>query len=504
MSSDPKANTDQHYKALVMRFKLLHNGQDILSKLGHLTMVGTNTIETKIFGGLKSVKPLLTGNDPLTLNARLTAIEGYLVEYDTWLQQANVSLTPYGLRQYIREGILKRDDLMALARFLITRQPDSIDDRGKLELTLSELCKNLEEEDKIKILTDLFPDFDQLTYAATEAIKQLEALIDEIESVRDFTQFVMAEYLSRVRRIKNHFSTTAWNPKLLLVISDLNRSLDNCFSSLFRSERKYIIDTSKKLLSLGVNSIGKLGESGVLNVEAAARLAEKSEDILIENYQTNVQRIQQLAQVGQWLRHAIEVVDTSNAPKEEAPKPAPRPIPERDSKLTPISTVLDYANVSALEQQVSDRMEDLAQILSQRARRSSAEVVQLKRTTILLGGWEVAAIISLGNLVAAGLKQQYDLIRRAIAIITELQESVVVFSEGMSQKKSSYQYSVPSTIYFLEQAQRCQGELETLSQQARQKGDTETALNLLVTRGKLYEACQKMVTQFKAFGLDVQ
>ncbi len=511
MSSDSKAATDQHYKALVMRFKQLHNGQDVLSKLGHLVMVGTNTIETKIFGGLKSVKSLLSGSDPLTLNAKLTAIEGYLVEYDKWLQQANSSLTPYGLRQYIREGTLKRDDLMALARFLITRSPDSIDDRGKLELTLSELCKNLDEEDKVKVLTELFPDFDQLTYAATEAIKQLEVLIQEIESVKDFTQFVSSEYLSRVRRIKNHFSNTAWNPKLLLVINELNHCLDVSFTHLFKMERKYIIDTSKKLLSLGINSIGKLGESGVLNVEAAARLAEKSEDILTDNYQTNVQRIQQIAQVGQWLRNAMEVVDTRENTLQEPAKEQkdtksqmPRPVPERDSKLTPISTVLDYANIPALEQQILDRMEDLAQILRQRSRRTSAEFIQLKRTTLLLGSWEVSAIISLGNLVAASFKQQYDLIRRAIAIVAELQESVVVFSEGMNQKKSSYQYSVPATIYILEQAERCQGELETLSQKARQKGDTETALNLLVTRGKVHEACQKMVTQFKTFGLDVQ
>ncbi|KAF0247934.1 MAG: hypothetical protein FD167_2670, partial [bacterium] len=111
---------------------------------------------------------------------------------------------------------------------------------------------------------------------------------------------------------------------------------------------------------------------------------------------------------------------------------------------------------------------------------------------------------SLGNLVASTHKHQYDLVRRAIALVSELQESAVVFTEGMSQKKSNYQYSVPATVYFLEQAQRCQGELETFSQVARQKGDTDSALNLLVTRTKLQESCQKMIGQFKAFGMDIQ
>lgn len=510
MTSDPRATLEQQYKALVTRFKQLHNGQDILTKLGHIATIGTNTTESKIFAALKALKPLLSGNDALTLNAKLTSVEGYLRDYDIWLQQANTSLTPYGLRQYIRQGNLKREDLIALARFLITRKPESIDDRGKLELTLSELCKDLEEDEQIKLLTDLFPDFDELTYAATEAINQLRSLINEIENLKDFPQLIMGEYLARVRRIKNHFSSTAWNPQLLLVINELNQVLETTFQKLFKAEQKFIINTSQKLISSGVNSIGKLGESGVLNVEAAARMAEKCDGILTENYQTNMQSLQQLSQVGQWLRHAMEVLESREVveqPIEPEPTPTgsrPRPPLERDSKLAPISTVLDYANITALEQQLSDRMEDLSQILIQRPRRTSAEVVQLKRTTILLGGWEVIALSSLGNLVSASHKHQYDLIRRAIALIAELQESAVVFTEGMSQKKSSYQYSVPSTVYFLEQGQRCQGELETFSQVAREKGDTDSALNLLVTRSKLQDACQKMIGQFKAFGMDIQ
>ncbi|KAF0215076.1 MAG: hypothetical protein FD167_5226, partial [bacterium] len=399
MTNDPKATLEQQYKTLVTRFKQLHNGQDVLTKLGHIATIGTSTTESKIFSALKTLKPLLSGSDALTLNAKLTSVEGYLRDYDEWLGQANVSLTPYGLRQYIRQGNLKREDLIALARFLITRKPDSIDDRGKLELTLSELCKDLEDYEQIKLLRDLFPDFDELTYAATEAINQLRSLISEIEGLKDFPQLITGEYLIRIRRIKNHFSATAWNPQLLLVINELNHTLDNTFHSLFKVEKKFIINTSQKLIDSGINSIGKLGESGVLNVGAAARMAEKADDILTENYQTNLQQLQQLAQVGQWLRHAIELVESRIAKEQDQreqnssnpnPNPTPNPTPtgsrprpplERDSKLAPISTVLDYANMSALEQQISDRMEDLSQILLQRPRRTSAEVVQLKRTT---------------------------------------------------------------------------------------------------------------------------
>src|SRR5207237_2857432 len=140
----------------------------------------------------------------------------------------------------------------------------------------------------------------------------------------------------------------------------------------------------------------------------------------------------------------------------------------------------------------TNRIEEISQILSTRPRRSGVEVIQLKRTILLLGEWEIFAMLSLGNIVEASRRQQYDLIRRAISLVAELQESAVFFAEGnkrdktarySNQKKSSNHYSVPATVYFLEQSRRAEGELETMSQVARQNGDIEMALNLLATRG---------------------
>jgi hypothetical protein len=293
-------------------------------------------------------------------------------------------------------------------------------------------------------------------------------------------------------------------------VGALNHALESCFHQLFKAERNFIMEAGRRLIASGINSIGKMGESGVLNVEAAARMAERSGDLLEQNYQTNLQRLQQLAQIGQWLRHALEMVDGRAV--EEAPPapPAPsapivRPPSERDSQLMPISTVLDYADMGAMEQQIQARIEEISQILAARARRSSVEVVQLKRTVMLLSQWEAQAMLSFGNLVDAMRRQHYDTLRRSLALIAELQESAVVFAEGLNNKnRSNYQYSVPATVYFLEQGRRSQGELETASQSARARGDIEMALNLLATRSKLQDAYQKILAHFKEAGLDVQ
>src|SRR5439155_19341269 len=117
-----------------------------------------------------------------------------------------------------------------------------------------------------------------------------------------------------------------------------------------------------------------------------------------------------------------------------------------------------------------------------------------------------------GNMVEPSRRQQYDLIRRSISLVAELQESAIVFAEGANEqkagrsgkKKTIHQYSVPATVYFLEQSRRAEGELETTSQLARQSGDIEMALNLLATRSKLRPAYEKIVIQFKQAGLDLQ
>ncbi|MEW6734882.1 MAG: hypothetical protein AB1489_26565 [Acidobacteriota bacterium] len=506
MASDQKGTLDQQYKKLVLRFKQLHAAQDTLAKIGHLP-IGSTQLQSKIFAALKQLKPLISGGDPLLMNAKLSAIEAQLREYEEWIQQCNNTLTPYGLRQYINQGDLKQSDMLGFARYLSAKQSNLIDDRGKLELLLSELCQDLNNQEQHSLLAELFPEPPQLTYAVQELLEQLRTLTAQIQALSDFPQLIMGEYMARARRLKLDLGSALWHPEALSVVGALNLTLENSFRNLFSSERQFVMESCRKLLSAGINSVGKLGESGVLNVEAAARLAERADGLLEQNYQTNMQRLQQLAQIGQWLRNAVETLDRHCQDEIELPNQMvtqPRPTVERDSNLAPISTVLDYANVGAMEQQLVDRIEELAQILIARPRRSSVEVIQLKRTVLLLGEWEVASMLSLGNLVEAWHRQFYDLIRRCIALIAELQESAIVYTEGMNKKKSSYQYSVPATIYFMEQSRRAEGELETMSQLARQRSDIEMSLNLLATRSKLQDAYQKILTQFKQAGLDLQ
>src|SRR5438093_3149130 len=251
MASDPKGSIDQQYKSLVQRFKNLHGAQDVLAKICHLP-AGSTQFETKIFSALKELKPLIARTEPLMVNAKLSAIEGQLREYDEWVEQSNNTLTPYGLRQYIKQGDLKQKDLLGLARYLSSKQSTQLDDRGKLELILSELCKDLNEQEEEKLLTELFPEPPQLTYAIQDALDQLRSLTAQIESLRDFPQLIEGEFMTRARRLKLDLGPAVWHPQVLSVLSSLNLALEVSFHKLFNQERRFVMEACQKLRNSGI------------------------------------------------------------------------------------------------------------------------------------------------------------------------------------------------------------------------------------------------------------
>ncbi|MBL8149375.1 MAG: hypothetical protein JNN15_05560 [Blastocatellia bacterium] len=503
-------NLDEKFRSLAVQFKQLHHAQEVLSKLGHMP-TGLSPIETKIFSALKTLKPMIAEANPLALTAKITAIETQLKEYSDWIDQSNATLTPYDIRQYIKQQILEQTDFKHLAKYLVTKKSSSSDERGKIELVISELFRHSNSEEREELLAELFPEPPNLTAIAEKSITEISKLTSHIESIQEFPELIDGDFVTASRRLKLTLADAIWHPKALSYVVNLNFVLETAFSKLFAKERQFIAEACHTLKINGINYIGKLGESGVLKVEAAARLSERADGLLDQNYQTNVQHLQQLAKISHWLRQALETLAQQNRPTQnqqskdqKVKQQIKSPNAQRDSVISPISTVIDYPDIEAMEKQLDNRIEEMARILKSRARRSGMEVLQLKRTVLLLAAWEIEAMLSLATDVNSNNRKTcFDRLRRAIALIAEMQESSAVMGEGRRYLSSNYHYSLPATVYFLEQAKREQGELETLSQTIRRKGEIEMAINLLATRNKLKEACQKMLGQLKDSGLDV-
>lgn len=500
MTADPKTIIEDQYRSYVSRFKRLHVAQAILIKIGHIP-AGTAPIETKIFASLKKLKSTIDTASPLVLNAQLTAVDSLLKEYEEWLSQNNNTVTPFGLRQYISQQILKHEELIDYARYLSTQQQNTPDERGKLELVLSELCKKMGREEREMLLLELFPD-SALSPVAMQVLEHIKLLTRRVESYEDLPEFINSDCMSLARKLKMDLGQSLWNPESIAIISTLNLKMEQSFHRLFTAERNFILESCRRLKNSGVNYIAKSGETGVLNIDQAARLAEKSDGLLEQNYNTNLQKLQQISKVGHWLRQALRVLEPHPATTAELKNLAvERPKAERDSTLDPISTNLDYANYSAMEAQLTKRIEELKAILEQRPRLSGMEVIQLKKTVLLLAEWETASIMSMGELVIKSKKLPYDIIRRGLGLVAELQETTAILAEDTER---DMQKVLSALSYFLDQSRHVQGELETISQSCRQSGEIEMALNLHGTRSKLQECSQRTIQFLRSLGHDFE
>jgi hypothetical protein len=484
-SNEPLAFAQENER-LLRRFRILQGGQAILEKLGYMLMINLTESETKILPKFKKLDLLIEQGNPAGIQAQMLDLETELREYERWIEQANVSLSPYELRQHIKQTRLKREDILAMVRYLSHKQPNSTDGRDKFELLLTELCKDLPDQEKTNLLQELFPEPSLLSPAAVELIERIYALMAQLESIIEFIQLIEGGYLSQARSLKLELGQSFWHPETLWAVSSLNLAIKSCFSNLLYAERHFIIVSCRKLLMAGVNTC-KLG-SGILSVEAAARLAERADELLEGNYYTNVQPLHKLALVGRWMRANSQLIDeqTLSQPGTTSMATVPQPKIENGLILEPLCTAPRDVTIEEMEQQLKARIEEISQILASRPYYFSHKPVQLKHTELQFNDIEVQAITSPGNLVDSRARlQQYSLIRRSVALLAELQESAGIYNKESGKKRSRYYFSLPTMTYYLKQARQIMSELEKMIQTARQCNDLPTAVDLVDQWNKL-------------------
>lgn len=482
---DPRCRED------VLHFKQLEEIQETLDKLGHLIIVGPTESEIKLLSELESIDSLSNG-DAAFIQERLSAFENHLREYEDWIEQNNSTLTPYELRRYITEGQFTFADLYSLAHFFAKKPSALIDPQSKFELVIAELCREMNETQKQRLLLELFPDPPPLTETALDILGRLRELTQKIEALIEFPQMIDGRYLLQARYLKFSLGTMLWHPESISVINAVNAALRNSFRRLFNAERHFIMASCRTLLGAGVNAIDEIEGGEALSVEEARRFAYRSDGLLLENYGANMQTLQRLSQIGKWIRTAIEMLneegivqtvcaDLADAETKEEQKPPDL----KEPGLEPISLVSIDTDILELERQLDERVDEIKRLLLAMRLLSDVNTIRLNHSALQLGALEAEAILSQGNAVESTLRlQQYNIIRRSIAIIAELQESAALFSQEGSLKRSKY-YSIPSLAYYMEQNERAQGELEIIGKRSREQGDIETALQLLALRGKL-------------------
>ncbi len=525
------------FQKCILTFKQLHKTTDILNKLLK-TQPEPPKIIGIIFSQLKQLKTQIDKLDPLTINTQLSIIKKQLHEYQSWLHRISNGLPPYTMRQYLEQGLLIQKEMLQLAAFLIMVQFDSNDDKAKVELLLTRALEI--EVDREQIITNLFPE--ELSFVSLPSddpnLALMKSLLLEIESLTSYAEIIESNLLNRIKQSKSGLGNFFWSPEILTLIIEIDLKFDLRFKELLEEEQKQLSSICNQLIKAGVKSLPRRGQSGALDLEAAFRMTERTKELFNHNYENNRSSLMMLAEVGRLVREYIKenrllekskpstpsepfstpsstatskdpIVTQTNSPvqnllPQEPTSPRSLQTESFTGNLNKSENLMDLlgsaqtpiVGYNPMEVNLQSRLAEICILLATKLREAPIKVLQLSRSQLTIASWEVDALLSNENdPINAEMKKQFSSIRRAIALLAEMQETGILFREFLNTGKIKESEEVLLKIqYFLDQAKTTSAQLETQSHQERTLGNYTRAENLAATRQKLLSTHQLLNT----------
>ncbi|MFY9222188.1 MAG: AAA family ATPase [Blastocatellia bacterium] len=177
------------------------------------------------------------------------------------------------------------------------------------------------------------------------------------------------------------------------------------------------------------------------------------------------------------------------------------PIISATGRLMPTAEQQNFLQTPAIDQnqiemKLQSRLAEICILLATKLRDLPVKVLQLKRSQLTVASWEVEALLSSDDEEAqAENKKQNMLMRRAIALLAEMQEVGVSCRELFTTGKvKEGQEALLAANYFLDQAKLVAADLETQSHRERDASNYAKAQNLAATRQKLVSTNQLLST----------
>ncbi|MBI3895165.1 MAG: hypothetical protein HY313_04470 [Acidobacteria bacterium] len=161
---------------------------------------------------------------------------------EQWLAFLDLAVTPYKLRNHIKEHNAEEPALRALIRFLVDKKTHSITDRDKVDWLTTYLFKKREELQKQpigwpkveiqQILQGL--EFQPLRQFAEDLLMEFPSLLDESKYFESFGQITESRIIQRARDLKNQFGEDFFHPDALAAIINYNLLFGKKFHKLLQ------------------------------------------------------------------------------------------------------------------------------------------------------------------------------------------------------------------------------------------------------------------------------
>ena len=384
---------------------------------------------------------------------------------EQWLALLNLSVSPYKIRNYVKDHDADEPSLCALIRFLASTKTHSHADRDKVDWLTTYLFKKREERQgkpigwprtEMKEILQGF-EFPPLKQSAEDLLMEFPSLLDEAGYFESFSQITESRIIQRARDLKNQFGEDFFHPDVLAAIINYNL--------LF----------GKKFHKLLEEVMAKVHEFARAQPE---RTATNTDELLQRDYRGTTDTFQQLGE--------LERKETATNAAATARARGSGNLEEQQLKHLGIDAAKEAQGVRTRIQELSMRL------------KSHQGMTSIPNTfaPLPLYEWESAAFRT--QLPESEQSFRADFTRNvcyAIAIISRIYEEIPLYHEKKGTEflwKKHYD----SLVYLLSEGRKHKESLLRVAILSQQRGLLEKAKQLQLTADKLEANLAKVAALF--------
>lgn len=489
---EEKKLLQQHYEFLEYCYLKVREAQDVLEKLGESTLIGFTYIEEQFTKSLEALKESLLAGNEIEIKENIVKAKELFWNYLKWVLENNNALSVYLLRQDIEKSALSYNELLALACLLSLTKSTNKEEISKFEVVFSELYKRVGSEQIDSLFTYVVPtaDSSELSKSSQQTLFQLSTLINQIKNVKSFSELILKNYLETARSLKKELLKDFWHKEVVLAVTAVDLELQKQFQS-FIKERENVLRMCINLLQQNYYVIDELKDNVALNLEAAKEFIEKLDKVFSKDYETHKQEVLQAAQVFEIIYKANQTEQINVEVKKLAEnKQEIKVTTTQENKLKPMIETYKNIGVVEIENQLTDRLEELTTALRKTPNKPN---IGLKYSQLALNQNDIAALLSQGNIVEnTSQVKSHMLTRKMLALLAELQETATFLSYQQDSVTLNCKYDVRTVVYLLEHVQEFIGEIDLISPTLQNQTNFNSSISLVTVKNRLIQIAQKV------------
>ncbi|MCS6885160.1 MAG: hypothetical protein RMM17_01755 [Acidobacteriota bacterium] len=476
----------RHYEAIALGIG--EEGLDVPVDLG------------RVYGTLKVLYHVLPKADSVAILGRLEAVARDIDSIYAWFAKLDEKMSPYELRYYLEHaGEVDQPQLRALAKYFLSKKNPTKQDIAKVDYLLTHLFSwlgpdgktyvNQESEEELESeVRRLLPR--RLRRPKTERSLESEAkaceFIERLQRISSYDELIGSGIIEQAREFKNSLGLLFFDAGVLAKCIQLNIRMRNHFELFLREENQKLRQLAIELIGAGREVI-RAGEGTSFSARDVLNFAELAGQFLSADYSQTRPYLEQISHLRNLMARHKNI-----------------------SSLAPQSAYqVDKAYVGSLAAAIDSETDELAVALQKRikslqeriaalqtARPSAVKVLHLDSSTLVLSSWELEAFKLSGGKGYLSHTSQ-DLLKKAVALIAELQENAALYKKHVNSPQLANTYLMGVNFYLL-QAHKLADELEHFAAVARERNEIDIACNLSATRQKLLDSCERLKGLFNS------